>query len=126
MESDGHNDAVALTHAARELAHDQDVAAVAVFTKLGRSAFFMAKSRPRVPILAFTPEESTCQRLALAWGIQPRMVPFVNSMEEMFHCIEGALRESGTVKPGQQVVLVCGFPIDEMRPPNMALLYTLQ
>ena len=126
MESDGHNDAVALTHAARELAHDQDVAAVAVFTKLGRSAFFMAKSRPRVPILAFTPEESTCRRLALAWGIQPRMVPFVNSMEEMFHCIEDALRESGTVKPGQQVILVCGFPIDEMRPPNMALLYTLQ
>ena len=58
FESDDHDDAVALTRAARELAHDQDVAAVAVFTRMGRSALFMAKSRPCVPILAFTPEES--------------------------------------------------------------------
>ena len=125
IESSEHDDAVALTRAARELAHDQDVAAVAVFTRLGRSALLMAKSRPRVPILAFTPEERTYRRLALAWGVQPHIVPFVDTVEEMFHCVETALRESGMVKAGQQVVLVCGFPIGEMRPPNMVLLHTL-
>ena len=126
IESDGHNDAVALTHAARELAHAQDVAAIAVFTRMGRSAFLMAKSRPRVPILAFTPEGSTYRRMAMAWGIQPHIVPFVNTVEEMFKSVESALRESGTVKPGQQVILVCGFPIGEMRPPNMVLLHMLE
>ncbi len=125
VESDEHDDAIALTHAARELAHDQDVAAVAVFTRMGRSALFMAKSRPCVPILAFTPEERTYRRLALAWGVQPHIVPFVETVEEMFQCVEAALRDSGSVKPGQQVVLVCGFPIGEMRPPNMALLHTV-
>ena len=125
IESDDHNDAVAVTRAARELAHDQDVAAVAVFTRLGRSALLMAKARPRVPILAFTSEERTYQRLALVWGIQPRIVPFVDTVEAMFHCVETALRDSRTVKPGQQVVLVCGFPIMEMRQPNMVLLHTL-
>ncbi len=125
VESDEHDDAIALTLAARELAHDQDVAAVAVFTRMGRSALFMAKSRPCVPILAFTPEERTYRRLALAWGVQPHIVPFVDTVEEMFQCVEAALRDSGSVKPGQQVVLVCGFPIGEMRPPNMALLHTV-
>jgi pyruvate kinase len=125
VETNDHDDAVALTRAARELAHDQDVAAVAVFTRMGRSALFMAKSRPCVPILAFTPEERTYRRLALAWGIQPHIVPFVNTVEEMFQCVEASLRESGMVKSGQQVVLVCGFPIGEMRPPNMVLLHTV-
>jgi pyruvate kinase len=125
IESDNHDDAVALTRAARELAHDQDVAAVAVFTRMGRSALFMSKSRPCVPILAFTPEKRTYQRLALAWGVQPHIVPFVDTVEEMLECVEAALRSSGSVKTGQQVVLVCGFPIGEMRPPNMLQLHTV-
>ena len=125
MQSLKHDDAVAVTRAARELAQDQDVAAIAVFTRAGRSALFMAKTRPSVPILAFTPEERTYRRLALAWGVQPHVVPFVNTVEEMFQCVDAALRESKMVKPGQQVVLVCGFPIGEMRPPNMLQLRTV-
>ncbi len=126
MEMDDHNDAVAVTHAARELAQDQDVAAIAVFTRLGRSALLMAKARPLVPILAFTPEERTFRRLALAWGVTPQKVPFMETMEEMYVCVELALRESGSVNAGQQVVLVCGFPLKEMRTPNMALLHTVE
>jgi pyruvate kinase len=124
--ADNHDDAIVLTRAARELAHDQDVAAVAVFTRTGRSALLMAKSRPCVPILAFTPEVSVYRRLALAWGVQPHIVPFVDTVEEMFRCVETALRNSTIVKPGQQVVLVCGFPISEMRPPNMVLLHKVE
>lgn len=122
---DEHNDAVALTHAASDLANDQDVSTIAVFTRMGRSAFLMAKCRPCVPILAFTPEECTYRRLALVWGVQPHIVPFVRTVEEMYSCVEETLRESGKVKPGQQVVLVCGFPIGEMRQPNMLLLHTI-
>jgi pyruvate kinase len=125
VKSDDRDDAVALTRAARELAHDQDVAAVAVFTRMGRSALLMAKSRPCVPILAFTPEDRTYRRLALAWGVQPHIVPFVDTVEEMFQCVEAALQDTGRVKPGQQIVLVCGFPIGDMRPPNMVLLHTV-
>jgi pyruvate kinase len=120
-----HDDAVAVTRAARELASDQDVAAVAVFTRMGRSALLMAKSRPHVPILAFTPEMRTYQRLSLSWGVEPHIVPFVHTVEEMFQRVDLALRDSGKVKPGQQVVLVCGFPIGEMLPPNMVLLHTV-
>ena len=85
----------------------------------------MAKARPQVPIIAFTPNESTFNRLAFAWGVQPHIVLFVNTVEEMFRCVEESLRNSGKVILGQQVVLVCGFPIGNMCPPNMVLLHTL-
>jgi pyruvate kinase len=125
LELDDHNDSAALTRAASELALDQDVKAIAVFTRKGSSAWLMAKARPQVPILVFTPEIPTYQRLAFAWGVEPHIVPFVSTVEEMFHCVDEALRESGKVTSGQQVVLVCGFPIGEMRPPNMLLLHTV-
>jgi pyruvate kinase len=124
QKSAGTDDSVALTLAARELAQDQNVAAIAVFTRMGRSALLMAKARPNVPILAFTPEIHTYRRLAFAWGVQPYMVPFVNNVEEMIQCVEKELRESTKIDSGQQVVLICGFPIGEMRAPNMLLMHT--
>ena len=127
MESvDEHDDAVALSIAARELAHDREVAAIGVFTRTGRSAIFMSKARPIVPILAFTPEASTHRRLALVWGVTPYIVPFAETVEEMITIVEAALKTSGTVRPGQQVVLVAGYPLKEIRPPNMAFLHTVR
>lgn len=120
------DDALAVTRAACELAEDRDVTAIAVFTRGGRSAWLMARARPRVPVLAFTSEEFVYRQLALAWGVEARMVPFVNTVDEMVVCIEKALRSSGRVQAGQQVVLVCGYPVGELRPPNMALLHTIQ
>ena len=125
MEASEHDDAAAIANAARELAHDRDVAAIAVFTRSGRTAALMAKARPCVPILAFTPEPQTYQRLAIMWGVTPYIVPFADTVEEMIAHVETALRVSGIVQPGQQVVLISGFPVGAMRPPNMALLHTV-
>ena len=126
MEASAHDDAAAIAAAARELAHDRDVAAIAVFTRSGRTAALMAKARPCVPILAFTPEPQTYQRLAMMWGVRPYIVPFADTVEEMIAHVETALRASGIVQPGQQVVLISGFPVGAMRPPNMALLHTVE
>jgi pyruvate kinase len=121
----GGSDAASMAHAAHELARDRDVTAVAVFTNTGRTAWLMSKVRPRSPILAFTPDPETFLRLAFLWGVRPQLVPFAGSLEEMIHHVDHAITQSGVVQAGQQVVLVCGFPIDAMRPPNMALLHTV-
>jgi pyruvate kinase len=126
LEKDSHDDAVAIAYAARELAQDRDVEAIAVFTRTGRTAILMSKARPCVPILAFTPVEETFQRMALAWGVTPYRVPWADSMEEMIGHVETALKESGLVKPGGQVVVVSGFPVRDFRQPNMALLHTVR
>jgi pyruvate kinase len=119
------DDTFYMTQAARELAHDRNVAAIAVFTKSGRTALLLSKIRPGVPILAFTPEETTYSRLEMYWGVIPYLVPHANTIDEMLIAVEGALMASQTLQPGQQVVLICGFPVNEVRPTNLALLHTI-
>ncbi|NOY98798.1 MAG: pyruvate kinase, partial [Chloroflexi bacterium] len=121
----GGSDAASMAHAAHELAHDRDVEAVAVFTVRGTTAWLMSKVRPHTPILAFTPDPVTYSRLAFLWGVRPQLVPFANTLEDMLSTVDLAITRTGMLKIGQQVVLVCGFPVGAMRPPNMALLHTV-
>ena len=75
--------------------------------------------------MAFTPEKETFRRLAFMWGVRPQLVPFSNSLEEMIDHVDTALMSSQVVQQGDQVVMVCGFPVGAVRPPNMALLHTV-
>jgi pyruvate kinase len=120
----GESDAASMARASIELAHDPDVTAVAVFTMQGRSAWLMSKARPDKRILAFTPEIDTYNQLAFLWGVQPQLVPYAKTLEEMISEVDAALLHSG-IQAGQQVVLICGFPVGAMRAPNMALLHTV-
>ncbi len=119
------DDAISTTRAARELAHDRNVAAVAVFTQSGKSALLMSKTRPQVPILAFTPEVATYRRLGLIWGVCPFLVPFANSVEGMISIVEKAILSSTPIEAGMQVVVITGYPVGALRQPNFALLHTI-
>jgi pyruvate kinase len=121
----GHSDAATMARAAFEIAHDRDVAAIAAFTMGGQTARLISKTRPRVPILGFTPNEPTYHRLAMRWGVIPQLVPFADTVEDMLAIVDAAMLQGEIVEAGQQVVLVCGFPVGAMRSPNMALLHTV-
>jgi pyruvate kinase len=120
----GESDAVSMSHAAHALADDRDVTAVAVFTSRGSTAWLMSKVRPATRILAFTPDVQTYRKLAFLWGVYPHLVPFANTLEEMIDHVDSALMETG-IQQGEQFVMVCGFPVGSMRPPNMALLHNV-
>jgi pyruvate kinase len=120
------DDAVATTQAARALARDREVAAIAVFTRSGRTARLMSYTRPTVPIVAFTPEAKTFHQLSMAWGVIPHLVIKANSVEEMIDIVRNACLSSGIVKHGQQIVLVASLPIGEMGPPNFTLLHRIE
>lgn len=119
------DDAYSMTEAARTLAHDRNVAGIAVFTETGRTAQLMSKVRPGVPIFAFTPRITTFRRLNILWGVTPFLVPFSSTVESMIASVEAALLSSTNIKTGQQVVVISGFPVGTARPPNFALLYTV-
>ncbi len=120
-----HDDAFSITRAARELAHDLNVAAIAVFTQTGHTAQMMSKARPRVPILAFTPVQQTIGRMAIYWGVTPHLVPMAASLREMVNQADSKLTAAKWVEPGRQVVVISGFPVNTMRPPNMAYLHNV-
>jgi pyruvate kinase len=121
-----HDDAVTITQAARELARDRNVEAVAVFTRSGRTARLMSKARPNVPILAFTPDKDTYRYLAMLWGTTPYLIPHAESIEEMISHVDAVVIEGEAVTPGQEILIIAGFPIHKMVPPNLALLHTVQ
>ncbi len=121
-----HDDAVYITRAARELAQDRAVAAIAVFTRSGRTARLMSKARPNVPILAFTPDLRTYQYLSMLWGTTPYLIPHAETIEEMINHVDAAVIEGTPVEAGQEIVIIAGFPIQKMVAPNLALLHTVQ
>lgn len=119
------DDAVATTQAARELAEDREARAVGVFTRSGRTALLMSKTRPSMPILGFTPERQTYHRMALFWGVDPHLIPMAASVEEMIDHMERALLRTGQVQEGDRVVLVASLPVGAMGPANMTYLHTI-
>ncbi len=116
---------VFMSLAVRELAHDRNVAAIAVFTMSGRTALFVSKTRPGVPILAFTPNTRTYNRLEMYWGVTPYLVPHSATLEEMLIDVDTVMKDSGVVEPGQQVALTCGFPVATINPTNLVLLHSV-
>lgn len=119
------DDAIAMTRAARELAHDRKVANISVLTQTGRTALLMSKVRPRVPIMAFTPHQEVFNYVNLYWGVTPVMIPFTNSLEGIAQRVDDLLQEKHGLKPGEQVVIVSGFPVPAIHLPNLALLHTI-
>jgi pyruvate kinase len=119
------DDSVALARAARELAHDRDVTAIAIFTLTGRNARIMSKARPHVPILAFTPDPKTYQRLPLLWGVTPYLIPQADTVEAMLAHVEAGMLYDSPVRPGQQVIVIAGLPPSRLVPANFILLHTV-
>ena len=53
------------------------------------------------------------------------LIPHAGSIEEMITDVDDAVKSDKTVEPGQEIVIIAGFPIDKMVPPNLALLHTI-
>ncbi len=96
-----------------------------MFTRSGRTAELVSSVRPKMPILAFTPEQSTYRRLALAWGVFPHLIPMATNVEEMLALVEAALVSTMGLVAGQQFVLVASLPIGAMGPANFSYLHTV-
>ena len=120
------DDVITISHAARDMAQDKDVAAIVVFTRTGLSALWISKTKPNVPIFAFTPEAATYQWLGICWGLTPFRVPQADTLETMVTHVETALASETSLKSGDQVVVISGFPVGAFSSPNLALLYTLK
>jgi pyruvate kinase len=100
----------AVSDAAARIAEDLGVKLIAAATHRGYTARRLARARPRIPILALTPDSRTARRLALTWGVHPLHVPDYASVEEMIEVVTACLRDARLVDPGDTILLVGGLP----------------
>jgi pyruvate kinase len=85
--------------------------AICCFTLRGETARLLAEFRPGVPIIAFSPDQSIRRRLALYWGVVPKVMEPVKNAELMTELVSDRLLQDGVAAFGDRVVLVHGSPL---------------
>jgi len=85
--------------------------AIVTFTQDGRSASLISEYRPRAPILAVTHREQVAQRLALEWGVIPRLEVRPESLDETLRLATQLLVREGLCTRGQAFLLLTGWPL---------------
>jgi pyruvate kinase len=113
---------VAAAFSAGEAAH---TACIATFTATGQTALRMARERPIQPTLALTPNLSTARRLALAWGVETRVVPDIHNADDMPKLACEQAMSAGLAGPGERILILAGLPMGTPGAANiLRLTYT--
>ncbi len=100
----------AVTAAAAEIADLVGAKYLVTFTESGDSSRRLARVRPRIPTLAFTPNQWTRSQLALTWGVETFLTPPVHHTDEYALQVDQVLLEHVRVVEGDVVVIVAGSP----------------
>ncbi len=100
----------AITKAATEVGAIVGAKYLVTFTQSGDSARRTARLRSPIPILAFTPEVGTYNRMALDWGVEPELTSMVKHTDEMVMAADALLLNSKRCTEGELVVIVAGSP----------------
>jgi len=100
----------AAARAAAVLTTNLQLMAVVVFTQDGRSARLLSEHRPRAPILAVTSKVRVARRLALEWGVIPRVEVPPESLDETLRIATELLVRENLCKRGEAFAMVLGWP----------------
>ena len=101
-----------ISYAARQIVEvNPSVCAIVAFTKSGFTARMVSKDRPKVPILAFTPNTAVYNRLALLWGVVPLICEYKEDIEDLVGDVDSTLQQERYAKTGQTVVILGSLPL---------------
>lgn len=116
---EGESDSI--TFAASEISSVlKNVSAIVTFSSSGLTTFLTSRERPRLPILAITPEEKIACRLGLAWGVDSFVNKKIFASFDKFE--EEAVKlavKSGYAKSGEHIIITAGFPLGKKGRTNM-------
>jgi pyruvate kinase len=109
----------AIAEAARHIADTLDLAAVVCWTASGSTALRVARERPRLPIVALSPNIATGRRLAVVWGVHCVVTEDAHDQDDMVDRACRIAAKEGFAKPGQRVIVVAGVPLGTPGTTNM-------
>lgn len=91
----------------------KEIGARAIITPTwsGTTANLVARFRPKQPIIATTPNETTMDFLSFSWGVIPLFIPPSESIDDMIRHSIVAARNAGHVEAGDLVVITGGLPL---------------
>lgn len=115
----------AVAESACSAADDINAKAIVAFTQSGFTARLVSKFRPRVPIIAFTPNAGIKRRLALYWGVIPLRIRYLSNTDEMAREVERSLLSKRIVRKGDNIVITSSLPLVSSGKTNLMTLHTV-
>jgi len=100
-----------ISYSACHTADSLRAVAIVAFTQSGSTARRVSKYRPRIPIVAITPDDAVSGRLLLHWGVYPFQVGEASSVDELFTMAARLVKDIGVAKPNDLIVITGGVPI---------------
>ncbi len=119
----GHIFAEATAEAACMAAEDIHARVLVAFTQSGFSARLLSKFRPKVPVIALTPDERIRNRVCLYWGVTPIIMRLPATTDEMIKSIEKTLLSKRIVKRGDSIVITSSSPLSTRGKTNFMKLH---
>ena len=121
----GNTFAEAVADAACRAAEDVKAKAIVAFTQSGFTARLVSKFRPRVPIIALTPDEKIQNKACLFWGVTPKVMKLPLTTDEMIKNIEKVLLTEKIVKRGDSIVITSSSPLSSKGKTNFMKLHRI-
>ena len=103
-------DTDALVAAARRAADAGRTACFATFTSTGMTAQRLSRERPLQPVMALTPQIGTARRLALVWGLEPRICADPKGLDDMTEQAVAFAVRLGLARPTERILILAGSP----------------
>jgi pyruvate kinase len=117
--------ASATAEAAVDTADRLGLESIIAFTESGTTARLLSKYRPNADVYAFTPFQSTYQRMAMLGAVSPMMLDRVSSTDEMIAVAEKELVRRGIAHDGDGVVMIAGVPPNQSSSTNLMKLHVI-
>lgn len=114
-----------ISQAVVSTAHNLDCQAIITPTESGYTARMVSKYRPKVPIIAVTPNQVVLRQLALVWGVYPMLGSPATSTDEMFQASVSKVLTSKIVQQGDLVILTAGVPVGESGNTNLMKVHVI-
>jgi pyruvate kinase len=94
-------------------------AAIVAYTHSGSTARRVSKYRPRIPIIAITPDQTVAGRLILYWGVHAFQTASATSVSDLFEKGANLVKELRIAGPGDLIVITGGIPIGRTGTTNL-------
>ncbi len=98
----------AMTAAAWRAASDIGAAAIICISDSGLTVRSIARFRPTMPIIGFSPNERTARQLSMSWGTTPLAGASPTHSVEMMDDLVKNARDRGLVRTGDMVAVLAG------------------
>lgn len=121
-ERDYHDLASAIALASVKTAYSANAKAIFAFTHTGRTARFVSRLRPEMPIIAVTSSEKVYHQLASNWGVVPVLSPECANAKQAFAAASHHALSKGIISFGDVVVVMAGTPFGKKGSTNMMVV----